>query len=308
VKTHDSLGRRYRHKRVSTGKRVSCTDRDILLLEKIHRHGPLSTSYLLAYSQSLRKNNKRTIERLCDLYNENGTPHGGPYLDRPIQQFEVMDARQNELCYDLTEAGEQILKEQGLWSDYAPAPGGSWKHQYMTSAITASIELATLGTSTRYIFQDEILSKAKTRLAFDTANTTLIPDALFGLEYNEGKKLYRFFVVEADRATEPGRGNVNRKTFERSIDLYRSFIGQGQYKQALGLTAGLLVLTVTTGERRMKNLIEITKEISPNGSNTYMLYQTEPSFGGLFKPPKPLELYTKPWHRAGLPPFFIHTP
>jgi hypothetical protein len=116
------------------------------LFEKLHRHGPLSTRYLVAYSQLLRKSATRAKDRLTDLFNEDDTPHNGTYLDRPWQQFETLDARQNDLVYDLTPQSIRVLKAQGLWSDDAPHPGGSWKHTYMTAAITASIELATLQT------------------------------------------------------------------------------------------------------------------------------------------------------------------
>jgi hypothetical protein len=100
--THDRLRRRYRSRPVSTGKRIRPSERDILLFEKLHRHGPLSTRYLVAYSQLLRKSATRAKDRLTGLFNEDDTPHNGTYLDRPWQQFETLDARQNDLVYDLT--------------------------------------------------------------------------------------------------------------------------------------------------------------------------------------------------------------
>ena len=98
-RTHDRLGRRYRASPVSTGKCIRPSDRDLLLFEKLHRHGPLSTPYLVAYSRLLRKSVTRAKDRLTDLFNEDDTPHNGTYLDRPWQQFETLDARQNDLVY-----------------------------------------------------------------------------------------------------------------------------------------------------------------------------------------------------------------
>jgi hypothetical protein len=71
----------------------------------------------------------------------------------------------------------------------------------------------------------------------------LIPDALFGLEYNtRGKKSYRFFLVEADRGSEPSRSSrFNRKSHMRNFLQYREYVGHGCYKDHLGLTAGMLV-------------------------------------------------------------------
>jgi hypothetical protein len=314
-RTHDSMGRRYRASPVSTGKRIRPSDRDILLFDKLHRHGPLSTPYLVAYSQLLRKSVTRAKDRLTDLFNEDDTPHNGTYLDRPWQQFETLDARQNDLVYSLTPQSERVLKEEDMWSDYAPHPGGSWKHAYMTSCITASIELATLETENiRFIFQDEILAKNNTVFKFPVTvkgvTKNLIPDALFGLEYTYGdKKYYRFFLVEADRATEPGKAqNFDRKSYTRTILQYREFVGKGQYKEALGLSAGLLVVNVTTSERRHRNLLELTKELSESSGNNYLLFQFSPEFGRYFHPPHILhELFTNGWERAGRAPFFLNS-
>jgi len=57
----------------------------------------------------------------------------------------------------------------------------------------------------------------------------LIPDGLFGLEYiDNGKKYYRFFVVEVDSATEPVSGsNFDRKSHERNVLQYHQFIAHG---------------------------------------------------------------------------------
>lgn len=314
-RTHDRLGRRYRSRPVSTGKLTKPSDRDVLLFDKIHRHGPLSTPYLVAYSQLVRKSANRAKDRLTDLFNEDDTPHHGTYLDRPWQQFETLDARQNDLVYDLTPQSERVLKEEGLWSEYAPHPGGSWKHSYMTACITASIELATLQTDdVRYIFQDEILARNDISLAFPVTvqgvTKNLIPDALFGLEYTkDGEPIYRFFLVEADRATEPGRAKTfDRKSYSRTILQYRQFVGRKQYKEALGLHAGLLVLNVTTSERRHRNLLDLTSELSESDGNNYLLFQYAETFGQYFRPPAILHnLFTGGWERAGRDPFFINS-
>ncbi|MCU7838871.1 MAG: replication-relaxation family protein [Candidatus Thiodiazotropha sp. (ex Troendleina suluensis)] len=313
--THDRMGRRYRDKPVSTGKRITPTDRDILLFDKIHRHGPLPTKYLVAYSKLIRKSTTRAKDRLTDLFNEDNTPHDGTYLSRPWQQFETLDARQHDLVYDLTPRSKCLLKEQGLWSEYTPNTSGSWKHTFMTSCITASIELGTHENEfTRYIFQDEILSRSGSKLSFSVdvlgINKRLIPDGLFGLEYTcDGKQYYRFFLVEADRATEPGRTqNFSRKSYRRTILQYREFVGKGLYKEALGLSATLLVLNVTTSELRHRNLLELTKELSGSSGNNYLLFQYAPELGRYFHPPDILfHLFMNGWERGGWGPFSIST-
>lgn len=313
----DLLGRRSRDRRAPSGRRISLTERDLLWLEKLHRHGPLASTFLLAYCKSTHRSEGRAKDRLTQLYHEAGG-HGGAYLDRPWQQFATHGARYHDLVYDVTDAGGRALKEAGRLREHVPAPGGPWVHRYMTAAITASIELATLQTQhVRYIFGDEILARAQAPLRFSVTTygvaSDLIPDALFGLEYDrEGRKLYRFFIVEADRATEPTTAAASRhrrKSYERTIRQYREFVGKGQYKAALRLTAGMVVLNVTTSETRMQNLIDLTGKLSDGGRNSYMLFAPLPQLGRAFKPVDVLEhLLSSPWRRAGLSGFRIDQP
>ena len=309
----DRLGRRPRDRRQPTGKLVTPQERDLLWFQKLHEHGPLSSTYLHAFSKNLRRSEKRARDRLTDLFHETNTPHKGAYLDRPWQQFQTYDARYQDLVVDLTPAAEKALKDADLWSVYGHSHTGPWIHKHMVACITASIELATLEDSNlTYIPGSIILERAQASLRYTVPfknpktgkveKIDLIPDALFGLEYNhKGKKSYRFFLVEADRASEPSRTTrFNRKSHLRNILQYREYVGGGLYKDHLKLTAGLLVLNVTISEQTMRKMIDLTSEISPRG-NTYMLFQVAGEFGRFFKPPKPmLGLATDQWRRAEL--------
>jgi len=293
---------------------LGLTERDLLWLEKLHRHGPLASTFLLAYSRSTHRSDGRAKDRLTHLYHEAGK-HGGAYLERPWQQFATQGARYHDLVYDVSDAGLRALKDAGRLREHVPAPSGPWVHRYMTAAITASIEIAALrNDNVRYIFGDEILRRAETSLRFPvtvaSVTSNLIPDALFGLEYAAGgRKLYRFFIVEADRGTEPATATASRhrrKSYERTIDQYREFVGRGQYRQPLRLTAGMVVLNVTTSEARLQNLIELTGKLSEGGRNSYMLFAALPALGRAFRPVEVLDhLLTTPWQRAGLPGFRI---
>jgi len=285
----------------------------LLWFQKLREHGPLSSTYLHAFSKHLRRSEKRALDRLTDLFHETNTPHKGACLDRPWQQFQTYDARYQDLVYDLTPAGEQALKDSGMCSDYGHSHSGPWIHKHMVACITASIELATLqDPNLTYIPGSIILERAETSLRYTvpfknpksgkTEKVDLIPDALFGIEYNRGgKTTYRFFLVEADRASEPSRATkFNRKSHLRNILQYREYVGRGLYKDHLKLTAGLLVLNVTTSEQTMRKMIELTGEVSPRG-NSYMLFQVAGEFGRIFKPSKPmLGLTIDQWRRAGL--------
>lgn len=203
-----------------------------------------------------------------------------------------------------------------LNTPYGASLDGSWKHTCMVACITASIELAALQTeNVRYIGQDEILERAGTRLCFPVTFNydgnrimkDLKPDGLFGLEYRqEGKRYYRFFLLEADRATEPTRaGSYQRKSYKRTILQYREFIGKGLYKDALKLNAGIISLHVTTSPLRQRNIMDVVRTITPE--NHYLCFQHLPIFGAWFQPPGVLsQLFDQPWERVGLEHFHIN--
>ena len=321
MSTHDTLGRRHRERPQSTGKRVTAQPRDLLWFQKLQEHGPLSSRFLHAFSHHLCRNEKRARDRLTDLFNETETPHGGLYLTRPWQQFETLDARYQELVYDLGPAAQTALDELGTCYGNHASAGGPWRHRAMVAAIAASIELATLHCqSVKFIPQHAILTRAQTGLRCQVPFVNpatgkeerhdLIPDALFGLEYRSGKQSsFRFFVVEADRGTEPTRtGSFSRKSHLRHFLQYREYVAGGLYRGHLKLTAPLLVLNVTADRATMTGMMKLAAELSPGGM-TYQCFQSVPQFGRFFKPARPLpSLLQQAWERPGHPLVRIDRP
>jgi len=311
--SRDSMARRSRSQAQSTGKKVKPTERDLIWFAKLHEHGPLSSSFLDAFTKDRWPNEKKAKERLTDLFNEGNTPHNGTYLTRPKQQFNTMDARHHELIHDLSKASEKALREKQLWKEERPSLSSPWRHQYMVACITASIEIATLAhNDITYIPASAILGRAKTNLrhpvsvlwpdAIKPIESDLVPDGLFGLEYGAGEeKLYRFFVLEADRGTQVAKTkNYNRKSFIRHVLQYREYVGAGDYREHLNLTAPLCVLNVSNSTVREERLMTVLKELTgPEGSN-YQLFQTYDGFGEVFKPPVlDTSFLNNGWKRVG---------
>ena len=128
---------------------------------------------------------------------------------------------------------------------------------------------------------------------------------MFGLQYHtESGDRFRFFAVEADRATEPTTSsNWNRKSFERSLLQYEAYVAGGAYREHLKLTAPLLVLNVLSDQRRTLRMAEFTSKRYLSG-NAFMLFQTWEDFGPVFRPPEPNhDLLLGDWERGGLPQF-----
>ena len=317
----DSIGRRSRLGATPTGKRVSATNRDLLWCAKLSEHGPLPSSFLLAFSRDSHASEKRARERLTDLFHESNTPDGGPYLIRPPQQFRTIDSRYNQLVYDLGPGGLRALERRGMTTENNATPTGPWLHRFMTSCITASVELASLDRDDIvFIPQSEILARAKADLRWPVTITDpstgwvgqkdLIPDAVFGLRYRTDRgDRFRFFTVEADRATEPTTSaNWNRKSFERSLAQYDAYVAGAAYRDHLGLTAPLLVLNVLSDRQRMERQVQFVAERYPHG-NAFILFQVWEHFGPVFRPPDPSPaLLNGGWIRGGLALFRIDQP
>lgn len=317
----DALGRRARLTAQSTGKRVSPTARDLRWFAALAEHGPLPSSFLLAFDQGEHSSDKRARERLCDLFHEENTPDGGSYLIRPQQQFRTIDSRYNQLVYDLAPAGWRALQRGGMDTGKCAAHSGPWLHRFMTSCITASIELATLvQDDVSYIPQSAILKRADAELrcpvtivAPETGylyEKDLIPDAMIGICYHTDRgDRFRFFAVEADRATEPTTSSDwNRKSFERNLLQYEAYVADGAYRDHLGLTAPILALNILSDEQRMQRMVDFTAKRYPKG-NAFMLFQAWSDFGPVFRPPEPnLALLTGGWFRGSLPVFDIDKP
>ena len=312
----DALGRRSSHERQSSGKQIRLSERDLLWLTKLQQHGPLPTTYLLAYTDALRASDKRQKERPGDLFHEENTEHGGACLDRPPQQYATLKAGYNQLVHQVAPAGLKALNGAGLAHETG-GHHGPWVHRHMVACTTASIEIATLQRpDVSFIPQHQILERAETTLSWpvrikDRASDhpvrkDLKPDALFGLTYHTDKgDRFRFFVVEADRGTEPvSSRNWNRKSFERHLAQYEAYVAGEAYRKHLNLTANLLVLNVVPDAERLELMRRHTEKLL--GTCPYQLFQTFPEFAAPWRPPEPNHaLLVSAWLRVGYSDFLI---
>lgn len=314
MKTHDTLGRRDRFKRLplrlQTAAPLSPTAGDIAMMEAIHRHGPLSSIYLPEFRRPLHESRQGAVRRLNLLFNETNTVDGGAYLTRPPQQARTENAFRKHLVYDLTPAAIKCMQRLGRWSANAPANRNPWTHSFMVSSVTASIEIMCRRKGYTFIPGHEILDRQgvtlRQKVAFrwegERKVADLIPDALFAIDYG-GK--FRAFLVEADRGSEPiATQTSSRKSMLRNLLQYRSFVGDQLYKEAYGLNTRAVVLNVFTNPSRMKTAIWMVEKHSK--ANSYLLFRSIDEFGVVFSPPAVLaELFDDGWSRAGREAFDI---
>jgi hypothetical protein len=326
--------RRSRMRRTASFKRVHITDRDIEVLRLLSRYRYLRSSYLHALVGG--KSHKRFIERLGHLYHEGG------YIDRPRQQWQAINARYMPAVYELGDAGERMLIEQGVLGQLKTplvrkgrqGAVRQFQHDLMICDILASVEIGVSGNrKLRYVSWQEILANSKTPEATRTAanpfaipasitytcprthaierwDKPLIPDALFGIEYlHDGRKTYRFFAVEADRNSEPiVRGNLQQTSYLRKILQYREISARKTYLTHFGLP-NLLVLNVTINEQHMRNLVRSVGEFTEGKGSAHFLFMTMPSLASLEKAPPPTpHILTAPWERAGHSEFRLDQP
>lgn len=326
--------RRSRMRRVATNKRLQITERDVEIFRLLSGYRYLRSSHLQALIGG--KSQKRFVERLGHLY------HEGNYINRPAQQWQAINARYMPAVYELGDAGERLLIEQGVLDEHRSpllrkgrhGAVRQYHHELMICDILVSIEIGVRASQTlRFISWQEILASPKmpeaTRAAMnpfaipvsvtytcprtkttDRSDKPLIPDALFGIEYSsDGRKSYRFFAIEADRNSEPiFRGNLHQTSYLRKILQYRETAARKAYLTHFGLP-NLLVLNVTTNEQHMRNIVQFVGEVTEGKGCTYLLFKTMPSLASLEKAPPPTPyILTAPWQRAGHPDFRIDQP
>jgi Replication-relaxation len=290
-----SKHRRSRMRRMATGQRIEIQPRDLEIFRLLGRYRYLRSTYIHAF---VGGDKTRLIERLGKLYHEGG------YLNRPAEQWEMLDARNRPAIYENTRKSLEILPAEGLdiENSLCPIAGGGeqrqFRHALMISDILASVEIAARDIpGLRFISCAEILARAPAatltqasplRLPVFIAHEfaggqreqmllRLIPDGLFGFEYGVGaSKSYRFFALEADRGTMPAaRETLQRTSCLRKMLAYREVLSGKLYKTRLGIP-NLIVLTATISKPHMDTIMEVAKTISGDGLSRAFLFKTLP--------------------------------
>jgi len=317
--------RRSRLRRESLGNRIELTERDIEIFKLLKRYRYLRSTFLYAFVGG--KNETRFKERLGALY------HEGRHIDRPKEQWQFAGARYAPAVYELDRAGEAVLRELG--EELKPVVHAYGKHQFshtlMISETLASIELGTRRVSSvRLICGDDIVASAPQvtqahRNPFalpvsithtfahektESAAFDLIPDALFGLAYQEqdGGKSYRFFALEAERENRVAASSLKQTSFLKKVLGYRNIAARETYRTRLGIP-NLIVLVVTGSQARIETMKKVVMDVTAGKGSSIFLFRPLPALADPFKAVAPgTDLFSGPWQRAGHPDFYIDKP
>ena len=295
------LSRRSRMHRTRIGKRLELTARDIEIFKRLGQYRYLRSTYIHAFAGGASET--RFKERLGDLFHEG-------YIDRPSQQWDFAEARYRPAVYEMGAGASRALREAGIEIGgrrtlVGEAAHRQYRHSLMICQLLASLELGVLANPCmRFIAWPEALSRAPEPSCTSTApfrlpvpsGGYLVPDGLFGLEYTHGgTKAYRFFALEADRGTMPlTRSNPGQTSYLRKMAAYDEIIAHQVHKTDWGLP-NLLVLTVTTNDKRVQ---EIAGQLQ---SAAFLFKAADDS---ALTTPAPHLLF-EPWQRANFPPLRI---
>jgi hypothetical protein len=244
------------------------TPRDIELVLAIHAHRVLRRDQV----QRLLFPSKNTAnERLKRLHQ-----HG--YLVRRRLPVEY-GLGSSQALYLLARRGAQLVAER-LGVDIADVDWSPARNRVSTFFLEHTIAIndvriaVTLAAARRgyaverWIAEDE-LKRAPERVAIedgDHQSTTVafVPDGYFLL--NLGPRRASFFL-EVDRAT------MANARWARKVRAYLAYVRSGAYARRYRSNC-LRVLTVTTSEKRMRNLLRTTKTACADGSAAHMFWFT----------------------------------
>lgn len=275
-------------------------ERDLRIFEALDRHGRMPTSYLFEFVKDNFPGYNGLQNRLTTLYNgfcehpDHRSKHKDghecrpvTYLERHPAQWETIHARYQPSVYELTPLAKLLLEENGRGARYA-RPASPFVHDLFAGCFTASLELQTKALVSRdRIFSHErcpvATRKAPFSIPLDTGDT-LIPDDLFGLEFEPRK--FRFFALEVDRATE--RINTTKmmgQSIARKVAAYQQLFETRGYNARYGLP-NMSVLFATTSKARMKSMLIYIRQQVPERLHARFLFKVFPTFGQPWRVPR----------------------
>lgn len=279
--------RRSKFKRAAA-EPMRLTDDDLAILRHIAKHRFLRSTHLALLLP--HRSYKKLLERLGALY------HNG-FVDRPRAQLDYYaTAGSAPIVYALGNRGALVLAESDgmdraqvdwtwknravgrlyidhtlLTADVIVAAQWATRQRPDIKVISAGTMLAAAPESTRHA-ENPFKLKTRTNYQGKLVDLSVIPDAVFGLDFTAERKR-KYFFLEADRATMPiSRADLNQTSFMRKLIAY---LAGGGKANAFGAHFGIgnfRVLTVTTSSERTATMIAALKELTNGAGSSQFLF------------------------------------
>jgi Replication-relaxation len=277
--------RRSFFERPDVPRAMRITERDIFLLRNIARLRLASGAQLAALDGGSAQNVSRALLALF----ENG------YVERPVAQVasRLLHEGSRPTIYGLTRKGAALLRKNGedvrrrLLDGIDKERGAGWRfieHTVAVAGFLVSLELATRGREdVRVLERGEILEdapkskgdrlvklEASIRIGGSLRTNAVVPDALFGLRFDDESESY--FMLEVDRGEMPVERYTNtyRTYFAKKILTYYEANRQRRHVNDLGLE-NFRVLTLTTTPERVERMLDAVQKITDGrGSNMFL--------------------------------------
>jgi hypothetical protein len=268
---------------------MELTERDLAILSHVARHRFLTSTQLALLDGGSPQGLLRCLRSLYD--------HG--YLDRPKSQLATMhDQGPQPFVYGLGQKGARVLREYGHrinsrvdWSEKNKRAGAIFlAHTLEIADFMIGLELAcrTDGKIT-LVREEEIIATApdETRSAREPLRWeavsveqgrrerwTVVPDGLFGLVFPDETAAY--FLLELDRGTIPiSRSGEDHRSIRRKLRTYHDGWRAQRHLEQFGVKQ-MRVLTVTSSQERMHNMVGAVRSITEGrGSNFFLFVDRE---------------------------------
>jgi hypothetical protein len=261
------------------------TPRDIELLRNIARLRLTSAAQLAALDGGSAQNVSRALLALFE----------NSYVERPVAQVasRLLYEGSRPTIYGLTRKGATLLRQHGedvrrrLLDGIDKERGAGWRfieHTVSIAEFWVALELAARDREDlRVLERSEILEdapkskrdrlvrlEASIRLGGVLKKNAVVPDALFGLRFNDARENY--FMLEVDRGEMPIERfkNTQRTYFSKKMLTYYEANRQQRHLHDLGVD-NFRVLTVTTDKARIEKMLEALDTITGGkGSNIFL--------------------------------------
>lgn len=252
------------------------TQRDLDVIDAVWRYRALTTPQLVAL---LFGGGRQTL-RVCQRRLQRLFHHG---LLARVEQPSLISDGSKPFLYLLDKIGARLLsKQRGVgedeldWQPWSNAVGAPYlDHLLSTNDIRIAVALASAreGWTIPVWYDDKSLRSYQMKdyvtIRDDREGdrrAAVVPDGYFKLQTSDDT--YNFFL-EIDKRTVTAESSVSsRRDWSRKIKVYLAYYRSGGYERRYG-TTDMRLLTVTTGDKRLSNLMEITGRIAGNQESRF---------------------------------------